>query len=115
MRRLTRSRQGVKCSPADHVIYTAEDLQKADRIAAAQRTGKQCCTWMGRHAGVRETFTTADVSRCSKLRVRRSDLIDHLIGAGNQGGRHGEAERLCTLFTLAHFVEGRRSQPAREV
>jgi len=33
---------GVKSSPADHVVYTAEDPQKADRIAAAPRTGAQC-------------------------------------------------------------------------
>jgi hypothetical protein len=33
---------GVKSAPADHVIYTAEDLQKADGIAAAPRTGSQC-------------------------------------------------------------------------
>jgi len=32
----------VKSSPADHVIYAAEDLQKADRIAAAPRKEKVC-------------------------------------------------------------------------
>jgi len=33
---------GVKSSPADHVTYTAEDPQKADRIAAAPRTVNVC-------------------------------------------------------------------------
>ena len=32
----------VKSPPADDVVYTAEDPQKADRIAAAPRTGGQC-------------------------------------------------------------------------
>src|SRR5262245_4762984 len=32
----------VKSSPADYAVYTAEDPQKADRIAAAPRTEKVC-------------------------------------------------------------------------
>jgi (2Fe-2S) ferredoxin len=36
---------GVKSSPADSVVYTAEDPEKADRIAAAHRTVSSCqCT-----------------------------------------------------------------------
>src|SRR5215475_8314013 len=31
-----------------------------------------------------QTFTTADVSRCSKLRLWRLDLLDQLVGAGDQ-------------------------------
>jgi hypothetical protein len=33
---------GVKSSPADDVVYTAEDPQKADPIAAAPRTVSSC-------------------------------------------------------------------------
>jgi hypothetical protein len=37
-----RCQFGVKSLPADHVIYRAEDLQKADGIAAAPRTENVC-------------------------------------------------------------------------
>src|SRR5262249_60634253 len=36
----------------------------------------------------------ADVSRCPKLCELTLDLFDHLIGAGKQRRRNGEAERL---------------------
>jgi hypothetical protein len=40
---------------------------------------------------------TADVSKCSKLRVRRLDLLDDLVSAGEQRWRNGEVERLGGL------------------
>jgi hypothetical protein len=39
---LRRGLLRVKSLPADYVIYTAEDLQKADRVASAPRKEKVC-------------------------------------------------------------------------
>src|SRR5262249_38363023 len=47
----------VKSSPADDVVYTAEDPQKADRIAAAPRTENVVESRMGAVAwGLRPTL-----------------------------------------------------------
>jgi len=39
----------------------------------------------------------ADVSVCSNKRIRKLGLLDHLVGAGKQRGRDGEAEGLGCL------------------
>src|SRR5262249_47849407 len=41
-RRHGEDRDGSKNSPVDDIVYTAEDPQKADRIAAARRTENVC-------------------------------------------------------------------------
>src|SRR5262249_9970749 len=38
--------------------------------------------WLRSHGRHPQTFTTTDVSRCSKLRIHRLGLLDHLVGAG---------------------------------
>jgi hypothetical protein len=39
-----------------------------------------------------ESCTKAVVSRCSKVRERKAELFDHLVGNGEQRRRQGEAE-----------------------
>ena len=39
------------------------------------------------------------LSRCSKV-CPQNCLLDHLVGDGEQRGRHGEAERLSSLEIL---------------
>ena len=46
----------------------------------------------------------ADVSSCSKLRVQRLGLRDHLVGACKQRGRDGDAQRLGCL-QVDHEIE----------
>ena len=63
----------VKSPPADDVVYTAEDPQKADRIAAAPRTGGQGCAPARRDHPVRadrRAATAAPGTRRSPARRR---------------------------------------------
>src|SRR5262245_26093931 len=39
---------------------------------------------------------------------QKGSLFDHLVGGGQQRGRNGEAERLCSLEIDNEFVLGRR-------
>ena len=38
-----------------------------------------------------------DLSMCSTVRAQGAELLDHLVGAGQQCWRHGEAERFGRL------------------
>ena len=71
-------RVGSKSPPADDVVYTAEDPQKADRIAAAPRTGGQCrfCC-KSRRRGCRGPCCECRCGRCCRsLQLeRRPDAL----------------------------------------
>src|SRR5262245_43246755 len=47
-----------------------------------------CCS-----GGAGSFVPPTDLSKCSKLRERRLNLLDHLVGAGEQRRRNGEVER----------------------
>jgi hypothetical protein len=48
------------------------------------------------------------MSSRNKMRERMRDLFHHLVGAGKQHGRHGQAECLGGLEVNDQLVFGRR-------
>jgi hypothetical protein len=52
----------------------------------------------------------AALSRRSKMRAQKSDLLDHLVGAGDEPRRHLEAEGFA-VSASSNFVGWRRRRP----
>src|SRR5262245_40442581 len=60
------------------------------------------------------TFATKSARSCrERVQQRRPDLLDHLIGAGEQRVGHGEAERLGGLEIDHQLILGRVLHRAR--